>query len=126
MTENREQKHDGYALHTAEVILGLRSRPALTKREQALEDTKVIVAMLRRKTDGGSLPDETRPPGPPLKNDLAISGSPNSTDEKNNSSKSEDPSVEKNNFQNSVEGTALSGTLKLISSFVEIPVENSP
>lgn len=135
MTVNREQKQDGFSLATAVSILRAPSPPKLTKREQAIQDTKILIAMLRQKREGGTASDQVKPPGVFLKKVGAISHCAHSTVEKNNSQELEDTIVEKNNSprleESEEQRSALSEVLKLISSFPkeeapqEIPVENS-
>lgn len=104
MTENREQSLPSYALDTAATVNALRTSSRLTVREQQLEDQKVLIAMLREKKGVGN-DDDTRPPGVFLNKDDRISGTANSTIDKNISKQLEDPSVE---------GSALKNTLKLL------------
>jgi hypothetical protein len=90
MTVNREQKPNLYALGTAEAVTKPHVVPRLTRLEQAIQDQKILIKMLRGKEVGN------RPPGPVLKNDGDAAGAPHSTVEKIISNRSEDTTVEKN------------------------------
>lgn len=111
--ENREQKPNLYALATAEpVAQGQAARPKLTRHEQAIQDQRILIEMLRGKGN--------RPPGSVLKKKGDAAGTAHSTVEKNNSTRLEDTI----NSQDSV----LTNSLKIFaeqSAKPAIPVENS-